>query len=83
MVERRQLTDEHVALWREGCELLAAMSPREFNPRGTGSERYYKFLQINKRPTWTLVSPASPSLFDAELDGDPPPYLRPSPRHAI
>ena len=28
--EQRQLTDEHIALWREGCTLLEAMTPTEY-----------------------------------------------------
>ena len=46
MVERRQLSDEHIALWREGCALLDQMTKREY---GKGeSDRYYEFTAIDK-----------------------------------
>jgi hypothetical protein len=69
MVERRQLTDEHVALWREGCALLEAMGPREYN-RGN-SPRYRAFCEVDKKLTWRLVGPWSCSLFSSSLDGPP------------
>ena len=74
MLERRQLTDEHVALWREGCALLEAVGLREYD-RGV-SARYREFRQIDTRLTWSLIGP--PSLFDACFDGPPHPYLTPS-----
>ena len=67
MVERRQLSDEHVDLWREGCALLDQMSRREY--REGESERYYQFRDIDKRLTWRLVGPWSCSLFSASLEG--------------
>jgi hypothetical protein len=69
VVERRQLTDEHCNLWREGCVLLAQMTKREW--RDGESERYHAFRQIHKKLTWRLVGTASVSLFDAALDGQP------------
>jgi hypothetical protein len=66
MVERKQLTDEHCALWREGCELLQAMTQAEYHDGD--SARYYRLRQIDKALTWALVSPGSVSLFDYILD---------------
>ena len=75
MVERRQLTDEHIALWREGCALLDQMTKREY---GKGeSDRYYEFAAIDKKLTWRLVGPHSCSLFSAHLDGAPDPWVSP------
>jgi hypothetical protein len=77
MVERRHLTDEMIALWREGCNLLDLMSKREYQ-QGE-SETYRRFQHINKNLTWPLVGPHSCSLFSAELDGPPtkgPQYLQ-------
>jgi hypothetical protein len=73
MVERRQLNDEHIALWSEGCALLQAMSPREYD-RGE-SDRYYEFRAVDKRLTWQLVGPHSYSLFSSALDGPPHEYV--------
>jgi hypothetical protein len=70
MVERRQLTDEHVNLWREGCVLLAQMTKREYSEGETA--RYRRFRQIDKALTWPLVGPHSESLFSVHLDGPPP-----------
>jgi hypothetical protein len=42
MVERKQLTDEMVELWREGYALLDAMTKREYQ-QGE-SERYYEYV---------------------------------------
>ena len=75
MVERRQLTDEHVTLWCEGCALLAAMTRREY-AKGE-SKRYYRFRDIDKALTWPLVSPASASLFSHHLDGPPDAWTSP------
>jgi hypothetical protein len=69
MVERHKLTDEHCDLWREGCAMLDAMTKREH--RQAESDRYFAFLQINKKLTWHLVGPHSCSLFSSELDGPP------------
>jgi len=69
MMERRQLIDEHVRLWCEGCALLRAMTEREYV--AGKSDRYYQFRDIDKALTWPLVSPASESLFSAHLDGPP------------
>jgi hypothetical protein len=69
MVERRQLTDEHVRHWREGCALLEQMTEREY-VKGE-SDRYFEFLEINKKLTWRLVGPHSQSLFSPLLDGKP------------
>ena len=75
MVERRQLSDEHIALWREGCALLDQMTKREY---GKGeSDRYYEFTAIDKKLTWRLVGPHSCSLFSAHLDGAPDPWVSP------
>ena len=79
MVERRQLTDEHVALWREGCAELEAMSRREY-ARGT-SKRYRRFCEIDKALTWRLIGPHSESVFSAHLDG--PPDLWTSPQYGM
>jgi hypothetical protein len=79
MVERRQLTEEHVALWREGCAELKAMTRREWSEGR--SERYRCFLAIDKALTWSLVGPHSASLFDARLDG--PCDMRPEFAQAI
>jgi hypothetical protein len=67
MPERHQFTAEHLALWREGCELLAAMTPKEY--RTMRGESWQRFAQLDKALTWGLVGPWSASLFDAELDG--------------
>ena len=77
MVERRQLTDEHVALWREGCALLAQMTKPEY--RKGQSDRYYRFRDIDKALTWPLIGPHSESVFSAHLDG--PPDLWTSPEY--
>jgi hypothetical protein len=69
MVERRQLTDEHIRLWREGCALLDQMSRREY--RDGESERYHQFQDVNKRLTWRLAGSHACSLFSSELDGPP------------
>jgi hypothetical protein len=66
MVERRQLTEQHCELWREGCRLLDWMSVGEY--RAMNSDRFLEFLQINKQLTWHLIGPHSTSLFDAGLD---------------
>ena len=79
MVERRQLTDEHVALWREGCALLAQMTKPEY--RKGQSDRYYRFRDIDKALTWPLIGPHSESVFSAHLDG--PPDLWVSPEYAL
>jgi hypothetical protein len=76
MVERKQLTDEMVELWREGCALLDAMTKREYQ-QGE-SERYYEYRAIDKRLTWRLVGPHGCSLFNASLDAPPHEYLTPS-----
>jgi hypothetical protein len=55
MMERRQLIDEHVRLWCEGCALLRAMTEREYV--AGKSDRYYQFRDIDKALTWPLVSP--------------------------
>jgi hypothetical protein len=73
MVERRQLTDEMVELFRQGCALLEAMSPREYD-RGE-SRRYRAFCEIDRKLTWRLIGPHSCSVFDAALDGPPHAYL--------
>ena len=65
--EQRQLTDEHIALWREGCTLLEAMTPTEY-AEGR-SDRCRRFRAIHKELTWGLLDPHSASLFDARLDG--------------
>jgi hypothetical protein len=67
LTERHQLTAEHLTLWREGCELLAAMTPKEY--REMRGERWDRFAQIDKALTWGLIGPWSASVFDAELDG--------------
>jgi hypothetical protein len=76
-----EITDEHVALWREGCALLAAMSPREY--RCGESERYRAFQRVNKNLTWELVGPHSESLFSAHLNGSPDPWVSPEYRQYI
>jgi hypothetical protein len=75
MVERRQLTDQHIALWREACALLDAMTKREY-AKGE-SDRYYEFRAIDKKLTLRLVGPHSCSLFSAHLDGPPDPWVSP------
>ena len=70
------MSDEHVELWREGCAVLAAMTPREYD-RGE-SDRYYEIRAVNKKLTWRLVGPHSCSRFSAALDGPPHGYLTPS-----
>jgi hypothetical protein len=79
MVERKQLTDEMVELWRTGCALLDAMTRREYSDGE--SDRYYQFRDIDKRLTWPLVGPHSCSLFSAHLDG--PPDLWTSPQYGM
>src|SRR5215831_16006836 len=74
MDEQRQLTHEHVALWREGCALLRGMSEREW--REGKSDRYRRFQQIDKELTWPLVDPGGPSVFNPALAG-PCPYELP------
>jgi hypothetical protein len=66
MVERLQLTDEHVRLWIEGCAVLASMTRREYR-----DGHHERFNEINKNLTWRLVGPWSCSLFSASLDGPP------------
>ena len=77
--EQRQLTDEHIALWREGCTLLEAMTPTEY-AEGR-SDRCRRFRAIHKELTWGLLDPHSASLFDARLDG--PCDMRPEYARAI
>ena len=79
MVERRQLTDRHCELWREGCALLGAMSKRECE-QGE-SDRYRRFQQVDKMLTWPLVGTWSCSLFSARLDGAPDEWV--SPQYAM
>jgi hypothetical protein len=76
MVERRQLTDEHIALWSQGCALLQAMSPREYD-RGE-SKRYREFKAVDKKLAWRLVGSHSCSLLSVALDSPPRAYLTPS-----
>ena len=76
---QRQLTDEHIALWREGCTLLEAMTPTEY-AEGR-SDRCRRFRAIHKELTWGLLDPHSASLFDARLDG--PCDMRPEYAQAI
>jgi hypothetical protein len=76
MVERRQLTDQHINYWREGCALLAQMTRREW--RDGESQRYRRFQKIDYELTWKLVGPHSCSLFSSRLEGLPfkgPEYL--------
>jgi hypothetical protein len=54
MAGRRQLTDEMVEQFREGCALLQAMSSREYD-RGE-SKRYRAFQLIDKKLTWSLTA---------------------------
>jgi hypothetical protein len=77
MTEERELLDEHVDLWREGCALLAQMTKREY--AAGESERYRRFQAVNKALSWHLVGPHSESLFSAALEGPPtqgPEYLQ-------
>jgi hypothetical protein len=75
VTEERELTDEHVRLWCEGCAELQAMTKREY-AEGK-SARYYRFQAIDKALTWPLVSPASESLFSHHLDGPPDAWTSP------
>jgi hypothetical protein len=79
MTERKQLTDEMVRQFREGCALLAAMSEHEY-AEGE-SDRYYQFCDLDKNLTWRLIGPHSCSVFSADLDG--PCYLRPELAQAV
>jgi hypothetical protein len=76
MTEARELTDEHVALWIEGCTLLAAMTAAEYHEND--NQRSWRLRQIDKELTWRLVSPGSVSLFDGILDGPPEPWALPA-----
>ena len=76
---QRQLTDEHIALWREGCTLFETMTPSEY-AEGR-SDRCRRFRAIHKELTWGLLDPHSASLFDARLDG--PCDMRPEYAQAI
>jgi hypothetical protein len=67
MVEQRQLTDEMVHQFREGCALLTAMTPHEWDEGR--SERYRRFCDLDKNLTWSLIGPWSVSVFDSRLDG--------------
>jgi hypothetical protein len=75
MTDERELTDEHIALWREGCRVINAMTPREYNEGGPLRSR---FLEINRDLTWHLVGPWSTSLFDEHLDDSPDEWSNPS-----
>src|SRR5262245_21624543 len=79
MVEQRQLTDEMIRQFREGCELLQAMSEREYDEGK--SDRYCRFCEIDKHLTWGLIGPWSASVFDARLDG--PCDMRPEYAQAV
>jgi hypothetical protein len=68
-----QLTDEHLALWCEGCALSRGMTEREW--REGKSDRYRRFQEIDKALTWKLVDPGGPSVFE-DLSAMPS-YLRP------
>jgi hypothetical protein len=70
MDEQRQLTNEMVEQFREGCRLLAAMTPEEY--RTMRGEKWERFKLIDKALTWSSVDPGGPSVFD-DLDR-PCPY---------
>jgi hypothetical protein len=65
--QHHQLTDEMIEKFREGCRLLAAMSPAEYWEGK--SDRHRRFEEIDKALTWPLVDPGGPSVFDPELSG--------------
>jgi hypothetical protein len=66
MDEHRQLTDEMVNQFREGCRLLREMSTTEYWQMK--SARWRRFNAIDKS-FWSLLDPGGPSVFDSKLDG--------------
>jgi len=64
MVERRQLTDEHVALWREGCALLEAVGLREYD-RGVSARVTDE--RVKERLKGTTIAPNQERVASAPL----------------
>jgi hypothetical protein len=63
---RTSITPEMADLFRRGQMLLAA-----------GKEGCDEFKEIDKRLNWTLLHrPGAVSVFDGDLDGRMPPYMR-------
>jgi hypothetical protein len=70
-----ELSETNLALWREGCALIAQMTRREY--AAGESARYWRFREIDKMLTWGLVGPHSTSLFCHTLDDPPEKWTRP------
>jgi hypothetical protein len=68
-MDEQHLTDEMVEQWREGCRLLATMTPEEY--RTMRGAKWGRFAKIDIALTRKLVSPGGPSLFDSDLDHGP------------